>query len=47
MLTKTAVALILAVFCFAPATVTRGQARAPITGDWTIEFNRKYPDDCD
>ena len=45
MLTKTALALILTVFCLAPATVTSGQSRAPITGEWTIEFNRKNPDE--
>lgn len=42
MLTKTALALILTVFCLAP--VIRGQSRAPITGEWTIEFSRKDPD---
>jgi len=42
MLTKTAIALILTVFCMVP--VISGQSRAPITGEWTIEFGRKDPD---
>ena len=45
MLTKTALAVILFVFCFAPAAVITGQSRAPITGDWRIEFTRKDPDE--
>jgi hypothetical protein len=45
MLTKTALALILTVFCLAPARVISGQSRAPITGEWSIEFNRKDRDE--
>src|ERR1700740_2131723 len=45
MLTKTALAVILFVFCLAPAAVTTGQSRAPITGEWRIEFTRKDPDE--
>ncbi|HXI23475.1 MAG TPA: hypothetical protein VNG71_06345 [Pyrinomonadaceae bacterium] len=45
MLTKSALAVILFVFCFAPAAVTTGQSRGPITGDWRIEFTRKDPDE--
>ncbi len=45
MLTKTALAVILLVFCLAPATVITGQSRAPITGEWRIEFTRKDPDE--
>src|ERR1051326_2702934 len=45
MLTKSALAVILFVFCLAPAAVTTGQARAPITGEWRIEFTRKDPDE--
>jgi hypothetical protein len=45
MFTKTALALILLVLCFAPAAVIRGQSRAPITGEWSIEFTRKDPDE--
>jgi len=45
MLTKTALALILLVFCLAPATAAHGQSRAPITGEWTIEFTRKDADE--
>ena len=41
MLTKTALALILTVFGLAPATVISAQSRAPLTGEWTIEFTRK------
>ena len=44
MLTKTALALLLLVFCLVPATVTSGQSRAPITGEWSIEFKPKDPD---
>lgn len=45
MLTKSALAVILFVFCFAPAAVTIGQSRGPITGEWRIEFTRKDPDE--
>jgi len=45
MLTKTALALLLLAFCLAPATVTRAQTQAPITGEWSIEFTRKDPDE--
>src|ERR1041384_6903369 len=45
MLTKSALAVILFVFCFAPAAVTTGQSRAPITGEWRMEFTRKDPDE--
>src|SRR3954466_7648807 len=45
MLTKTALAVILFVFCLAPAAVTSGQSRAPITGEWRIEFKPKAPDE--
>ena len=45
MLTKTALAVILFVFCLAPVAVTSGQSRAPITGDWRIEFNKKNADE--
>jgi hypothetical protein len=45
MLTKAALAVILFVFCIAPAAVTTGQSRAPITGEWRIEFTRKDPDE--
>jgi hypothetical protein len=45
MLTKTALAVILFVFCLAPVAVTSGQSRAPITGEWRIEFNPKAPDE--
>jgi hypothetical protein len=45
MLTKTMLAVILFVFCLAPAAVTSGQARAPITGEWRIEFTKKDPDE--
>jgi hypothetical protein len=44
MLTKTALASILLVFCLAPV-VTSGQARAPITGEWRIEFTKKDPNE--
>jgi hypothetical protein len=40
MLTKTALAVILFVFCLAPAAVSNGQSRAPITGEWSIEFKK-------
>jgi hypothetical protein len=45
MLTRSALSVILLVFCIAPATITRGQSRAPITGDWRIEFNKKNADE--
>src|ERR1041384_1452919 len=45
MLTKSALAVILFVFCFAPAAVTTVQSRAPITGEWRMEFTRKDPDE--
>src|SRR2546423_7810311 len=45
MLTKSALAVILFVFCVAPAAVTNGQTRGPITGEWRIEFTRKDPDE--
>lgn len=46
MFTKTVLALILFVFCLAPATVTTAQsARAPINGEWRIEFTRKDPNE--
>lgn len=46
MTTKTLIALILLVFCFAPAKITSGQsARGPITGEWRIEFTRKDTDE--
>jgi hypothetical protein len=45
MLTKTALAVILFVFCFAPATITSGQSRGTITGEWRIEFTPKEPDE--
>ena len=45
MLTKTALAVILFVFCLAPVAVTSGQSRAPITGEWRIEFTKKDPDE--
>ncbi len=45
MLTKSAIVVILILFCLAPAAITRGQSRAPITGDWRIEFTRKDPDE--
>jgi hypothetical protein len=45
MLTKTALAVILFVFCLAPVAVTSGQSRAPITGEWQIEFTKKNPDE--
>ena len=44
MLTKATLAVILFVFCLAPATITSGQSRAPITGEWRIEFTPKDPD---
>ena len=46
MTTKTLIALILLVVCLAPAKITSGQsARAPITGEWRIEFTRKDTDE--
>ena len=45
MLSKIALVAILFVFCLAPAAVTSGQSRAPITGEWRIEFTRKNPDE--
>jgi hypothetical protein len=45
MLSKIALVVILFVFCLAPAAVTTGQSRAPITGEWRIEFTRKDPDE--
>jgi hypothetical protein len=46
MFTKTVLALILFAFGVAPATVTRAQsARAPINGEWRIEFTRKDPNE--
>ena len=45
MLSKIALVAILFVFCLAPAAVTTGQSRAPITGEWRIEFTRKDPDE--
>src|SRR6476469_8631524 len=40
MLTKATLAVILFVFCLAPVAVTSGQSRAPITGEWRIEFKK-------
>src|ERR1041384_8531979 len=45
MLSKIALVAILFVFCLAPISVTSGQSRAPITGEWRIEFTRKNPDE--
>ena len=45
MLTKTALAVMLFVFCLVPVAVTSGQSRAPITGEWRIEFKDKNPDE--
>jgi hypothetical protein len=45
MLTKATLAVILLVFCLAPVAVTSGQPRAPITGEWRIEFKDKNPDE--
>jgi hypothetical protein len=45
MLTKTALAVILFLSCLAPLAVTSGQSRAPITGDWRIDFNKKNADE--
>jgi hypothetical protein len=46
MFTKTMLALILFAFCLAPAAVTSAQsARAPINGEWRIEFTRKDPNE--
>jgi hypothetical protein len=43
MLTKATLTIILLIFCLAPATI--GQSRAPITGDWRIEFSQKNVDE--
>src|SRR5947207_4264967 len=45
MLTKTALAVLLFVFCLAPVAVTSGQSRAPITGEWRIEYKDRNPDE--
>src|ERR1043165_10104299 len=45
MLSKIALVAILFVFCLAPAAVTSGQSRAPLTGELRIEFTRKDPDE--
>lgn len=44
MTTKILIALILLVFCLAPATVAQ-RSYTPITGEWRIEFTRKDPDE--
>lgn len=36
---------ILSLFCLMPPSLTHGQARAPITGEWRIEFTGKNPDE--
>ena len=45
MLTKAALAVILFVFCLAPAAVTSGQSRGNISGEWRMEFNKKETDE--
>ncbi|HBB98158.1 MAG TPA: hypothetical protein DC054_22465 [Blastocatellia bacterium] len=44
MTTKTLIALILLVFCLAPATIAQ-RSNTPITGEWRIEFTRKDTDE--
>ena len=44
MLTKTALALLLLVFCLVPVTITHAQSHGAITGEWSIEFKAKDPD---
>jgi hypothetical protein len=46
MTTKSIIVLILLVFCVEAARITSGQsARAPITGEWRIEFTHKDRDE--